>query len=87
MIEEQLDQKQQQNIMLLVETAVNNGIQKALHPRYEWMNNKQICQWLAISKTTLYKWRKLGLPYSSVEGMSVYNKEQVNEWLLAHGNK
>lgn len=87
MIEEQLDQKQQQNIMLLVETAVNNGIQRALHPRYEWMNNKQICQWLAISKTTLYKWRKLGLPYSSVEGMSVYNKAQVNEWLLAHDNK
>lgn len=37
-----------------------------------------------ISKTTLYKWRKLGLPYSSIEGMNVYNKEQVNQWLLEH---
>jgi predicted site-specific integrase-resolvase len=48
------------------------------------MNNKQICEWLTISKTTLYKWRKLGLPFSNVEGMNVYNKEQVNQWLLEH---
>lgn len=32
MIEEQLDQKQQQNIMLLVETAVNNGVQRPCIP-------------------------------------------------------
>lgn len=79
-----MDNDDQKNIALLVESAVNSGIQRALHPRYVWMNNKQICEWLTISKTTLYKWRKLGLPYSSIEGMNVYNKEQVNKWLLEH---
>lgn len=79
-----MDNDDQKNIALLVESAVNTGIQRALHPRYVWMNNKQVCEWLTISKTTLYKWRKLGLPYSSIEGMNVYNKEQVNQWLLEH---
>lgn len=79
-----MDNDDQKNIALLVESAVNSGIQRALHPRYEWMNNKQVCEWLTISRTTLYKWRKLGLPFSNVEGMNVYNKEQVNQWLLEH---
>lgn len=70
-----MDSEEQKNIAVLVESAVNTGIQRALHPQYEW---------LTISKTTLYKWRKLGLPYSSIEGMNVYNKEQVNKWLLEH---
>ncbi|MDD6864930.1 MAG: helix-turn-helix domain-containing protein [Lactobacillus sp.] len=79
-----MDNDDQKNIAVLVESAVNSGIQRALHPRYEWLTNKQVCEWLTISKTTLYKWRKLGLPYSSIEGMNVYNKEQVNQWLLEH---
>ncbi len=79
-----MDNDDQKNIALLVESAVNSGIQRALHPRYVWLTNKQVCEWLTISKTTLYKWRKLGLPYSSIEGMNVYNKEQVNKWLLEH---
>ena len=79
-----MDNDDQKNIALLVESAVNSGIQRALHPRYVWLTNKQVCEWLTISKTTLYKWRKLGLPYSSIEGMNVYNKEQVNQWLLEH---
>lgn len=79
-----MDNDDQKNIALLVESAVNSGIQRALHPHYVWLTNKQVCEWLTISKTTLYKWRKLGLPFSSVEGMNVYNKEQVNQWLLEH---
>ena len=76
-----MDEKE---ISQMVKDAVLDGINRAKHPKYDWLDVKGVCEWLGISRATLYKWRKLGLPYSSIEGMNVYNKEQVNQWLLEH---
>ena len=76
-----MDEKE---ISQMVKDAVLDGINRAKHPKYDWLDVKGVCEWLGISRATLYKWRKLGLPFSNVEGMNVYNKEQVNQWLLEH---
>lgn len=76
-----MDEKE---ISQMVKNAVLDGINRAKHPKYDWLDVKGVCEWLGISRATLYKWRKVGLPYTTIDGMAIYNKEQVNNWMLKH---
>ena len=76
-----MDEKE---ISQMVKDAVLDGINRAKHPKYDWLDVKGVCEWLVISRATLYKWRKVGLPYTTIDGMAIYNKEQINNWMLKH---
>ena len=47
----------------------------------DWITEKELCEWLKISKMTAYRWRKYGLPYMGNVKSIRYNKEEVEKWL------
>lgn len=41
----------------------------------------QMCDWLMISRSTLVRWRKNGLPSIKVSKSVRFDKEEVKKWL------
>lgn len=74
----------QHRISQMVIQAVNDGLNRATHPQYEWLDVKGVAEWLGISRTTVFKWRKKGLPVTNIDGMIIYNKQAINDWLTNH---
>jgi excisionase family DNA binding protein len=44
-------------------------------------NSAFVCEHLTISKTTLKRLRKTGLPFTRVGSSVRYNLETINQWL------
>ena len=42
---------------------------------------KKICENTRLSRTTLYRYRKLGLPSIKVSGKVLFDTEEVIKWL------
>lgn len=54
------------------------------------MTIEETCEYLRISKTTLWRWRKSGLPYFKFGeggGRVLFNKAEVDEWLKENASK
>jgi len=47
----------------------------------EWISEKELCEWLNISTSTAWRWRKEGMPYIGKKKSIRYNKEEVENWL------
>lgn len=46
------------------------------------MTQKELCDWLKISKTTAERWRKEGMPYCKLSERSLrFNVDDVNKWI------
>jgi len=53
----------------------------------EWITEKDLCEWLNISTTTAWRWRKEGMPYAGKKKSIRYNKEQVEKWIQERDRK
>lgn len=49
----------------------------------DWITEKDVRDWLKISRTTLWKWKKEGrVAYTKVAGgKTMYDRKQINEML------
>lgn len=49
----------------------------------DWRNETEICEWLGVDKSTLYRWRdKHRLAYTNINSRTVmYDKKQITELL------
>lgn len=47
----------------------------------EFLTEKQLCEWLKISRSTAIRWRKNGLPFAKVNKSVRYDKDKVQEWI------
>lgn len=47
----------------------------------EYLTVNQLCDWLKISRTTVERWRKQGLPFIKVDKLIRFNKDEVEQWL------
>lgn len=45
------------------------------------LTEKELCEFLGLGRTTLYRLRKKGLPFVSVGRQIRYDKEEVLKWL------
>lgn len=45
------------------------------------LTESQLCEWLRVSRSTLYRQRERGLPHTRIGGQVRYDLEQVLEWL------
>lgn len=45
----------------------------------EWIKESDVCHWLGVDKSTLYRWRQqFGLAYSAINGRNImYDKKQI----------
>jgi excisionase family DNA binding protein len=47
----------------------------------ELFTEEELCKWLTISRSTLWRLRKEGLPYIKVGNLTRYDKDDVLAWL------
>ncbi|NLB78261.1 MAG: helix-turn-helix domain-containing protein [Clostridiaceae bacterium] len=47
----------------------------------EYLTEKQICEWLSISRSTAIRLRKEGMPFIKLGKAVRYDKDKVQEWL------
>lgn len=45
------------------------------------MTTSELCDWLRITRTTVWKWRKEGMPYHGSGKALRYKRYEVEEWL------
>lgn len=51
------------------------------------ITERQLCEWLNISTTTAWRWRKDGMPYMGKKKSIRYCKEDVLQWLKQLNNE
>lgn len=47
----------------------------------EYLTVNELCAWLKISKSTVDRWKKAGLPYFKHDKLIRFDKQKVQEWL------
>jgi len=47
----------------------------------EYITTEELCRWLRVSRSTIERWRKLGMPFIKKERAVRYNKRKIQEWL------
>jgi len=48
----------------------------------EYLTEKELCEWLKISRSTAVRLRRKGMPFVKIGKRFVrYNKEEVEKWL------
>jgi excisionase family DNA binding protein len=45
------------------------------------LTEKELCQWLQISRPTAWRWRKEGMPFIKANKSIRFNKADVLKWL------
>ncbi|HBN82576.1 MAG TPA: DNA-binding protein [Clostridiales bacterium] len=51
------------------------------------ITEKQLCEWLSISPSTAWRWRKAGMPYMGKKKSIRYSKKEVEKWLKLQTKK
>lgn len=46
-----------------------------------WMNLTQAAKWVGVSYNTLKKWRVLGLRVTTLEGINLISRKEINRFL------
>lgn len=47
----------------------------------EFLTVDEVCQWLKISRSTIERWRKEGMPFSKKKRLVRFDKDEVIKWL------
>lgn len=62
-------------------------IEKALEDQehcQQFLGMDGLCHWLDISTTIITKWQKSGMPHIVIDGVTLYDKRKVAQWLNEH---
>ena len=66
----------------------DNMLQKALEKAFEdyelykpMVRMAGLTRWLDVSTTTVIKWQREGMPHIVIDGVTLYDKYKVAEWL------
>jgi len=51
------------------------------------LTEKELCQWLQISRATAWRWRKEGMPYLKHGKSLRFEKDKVRQWLEKKNGK
>jgi len=51
------------------------------------LTEKDLCEWLQVVRSTVWKWRQDGLPYIKVGKAVRFDKKEVLKWLKENGKK
>lgn len=47
----------------------------------EFLTVDEVCKWLKVSRSTVDRWRKEGLPFTKKTRLIRFDKEEVVKWL------
>ncbi|MGX7420743.1 helix-turn-helix transcriptional regulator [Carnobacterium gallinarum] len=76
-------QRLQESIHQLLENEVTQfQIDLGLNKRY--LKKNQLCQYLNLSNNTIDKLITEGLPRININGVILYDKQEIDKWLKKH---
>ncbi|HFU0899307.1 TPA: DNA-binding protein [Streptococcus agalactiae] len=80
----QLPKVTEKKLLARYDTMVQKAIEKALEDKelYKPMVRMAgLCRFLDVSTTTIVKWQKVGMPHMVIDGVTLYDKRKVAQWL------
>ncbi|HGD5429649.1 TPA: DNA-binding protein [Streptococcus agalactiae] len=80
----QLPKVTEKKLLARYDTMVQKAIEKALEDEelYKPMVRMAgLCRFLDVSTTTIVKWQKAGMPHMVIDGVTLYDKRKVAQWL------
>ncbi|HFU9616431.1 TPA: DNA-binding protein [Streptococcus agalactiae] len=80
----QLPKVTEKKLLACYDTMVQKAIEKALEDKelYKPMVRMAgLCRFLDVSTTTIVKWQKAGMPHMVIDGVTLYDKRKVAQWL------
>lgn len=80
----QLPKVTEKKLLARYDTMVQKAIEKALEDKelYKPMVRMAgLCRFLDVSTTTIVKWQKAGMPHMVIDGVTLYDKRKVTQWL------
>ncbi|HFZ9664195.1 TPA: DNA-binding protein [Streptococcus agalactiae] len=80
----QLPKVTEKKLLARYDTMVQRAIEKALEDKelYKPMVRMAgLCRFLDVSTTTIVKWQKAGMPHMVIDGVTLYDKRKVAQWL------
>lgn len=80
----QLPKVTEKKLLARYDTMVQKAIEKALEDKelYKPMVRMAgLCRFLDVSTTTIVKWQKAGMPHMVIDGVTLYDKCKVAQWL------
>lgn len=80
----QLPKVTEKKLLVRYDTMVQKAIEKALEDKelYKPMVRMAgLCRFLDVSTTTIVKWQKAGMPHMVIDGVTLYDKRKVAQWL------
>jgi excisionase family DNA binding protein len=52
----------------------------------EYLTVEELCKWLKISRATVDRWRKQGMPFIKVDKLVRFKKSEIEQWLEQKDN-
>lgn len=80
----QLPKVTEKKLLARYDTMVQKAIEKALEDKelYKPMVRMAgLCRFLDVSTTTIVKWQKAGMTHMVIDGVTLYDKRKVAQWL------
>jgi hypothetical protein len=80
----QLPKVTEKKLLARYDNMLQSAIEKALEDKelYKPMVRMAgLCRWLDVSTTTIIKWQREGMPHMVIDGVTLYDKRKVTEWL------
>ncbi len=80
----QLPKQKEKEIIARYDNMVRGAIEKALKDKelYKPMVRMAgLSRYLGVSTTTIIKWQKAGMPHMVIDGVTLYDKHKVAQWL------
>jgi len=53
----------------------------------ELMTTTDLCKWLKITRSTVWKWRQQGMPSMGERRSLRFRKDEIEDWLRGKQNK
>ncbi|MCY7237209.1 DNA-binding protein [Streptococcus agalactiae] len=81
----QLPKVTEKKLLARYDDMLQKAIEKALEDKELYkliVRMAGLCRWLDVSTTTVVKWQKQGgMPHMVIDGVTLYDKHKVAQWL------
>lgn len=81
----QLPKVTEKKLLARYDDMLQKAIEKALEDKEPYkpiVRMAGLCRWLDVSTTTVVKWQKQGgMPHMVIDGVTLYDKHKVAQWL------
>ena len=82
-----LNEAQASELKQYVFNIASEGIaeaRKAANLDQPFLKQKYAAQWVGVSVNTFKNWEAQGMPCIIIDGVTLYSKKEISNWLLAH---